>query len=467
MGRTVVFLSFVVLLSFSSAYSADPLCGPKSLLAICRLFEIPADLEELCKLSGWDETEGTTMWGLYKAAEAKGLYPQGFRLTLEALRKVKSPAIVLVEPNHFIAIDGLTSNGVRIIFPSKPPYTIPLEEFSSIWKGYALVVAHDSTDVFAPKGEHRPKGPRIVFDHTFYDFGTIVEGDTLVHSFPFKNVGSEPLRIKKVRSSCRCTSVLVSEREVPPGGEGQVKVIFYSGARAGLGRITEKVMVMSNDRYEPRISLVLRGKVKPILTIIPQRIDYGDIEVSEPIRRTLIVVDYGDTSLKVTGVGTSSPYIKARLDSVGSKENRYRIEVTLAPNVPVGRLSERLVVHTNSPRMPVVEVPIEGNVVGKVRVYPGWFFFGAVGERTCSCEVTLTRTDERDLKILKLEAPEFITIEVVPLEPGKMYVLKATLNRKDVTQNLRGVVRVHTDDVDQPILEIPFIVEARNITSVR
>ncbi|HID11578.1 MAG TPA: DUF1573 domain-containing protein, partial [Candidatus Latescibacteria bacterium] len=456
MERAVVFLSFVFLLSSP----VDPLCGPKSLLAICRLFDIPADLEEICKLSGWERAEGTTMWGLYKAAEAKGLHPQGFRLTLEALRKVKGPAIVLVESNHFLAIDGLTSNGVRIISPSEPPYTIPLEEFSHIWKGYALVVARDSTDVFVPREEARAKGPHIVFDHTFFEF-TIVEGDTLVHSFHFRNEGSEPLRIRAF-SPCGCTSVLAPGGEVPPGGEGEVKVIFYSGATSVFGIIKKRVTVISNDRHEPQISLVLKGTVKPILTIIPQRIDYGDIEASEPTKRTLVLVDYGDTSLKVTGVETSSPYIKARLDSVDSKENRYRIEVTLTPEVPVGRLSERLIVHTNSPRMPVIEVPIEGNVVGKVRVYPGWFFFGAVGRRTLSSEVTLTKADEGGLKISNVEAPEFITVEVVPLKLG-MYVLKATLNLNDVTENLRGVVRVHTNDLDQPTLEVPFIVEARKV----
>ncbi len=57
-----------------------------------------------------------------------------------------------------------------------------------------------SGDLAAPSEGTREKAPRIVFDHTEYDFGEVDAGETVEHLFPFRNTGDAPLRIEKVRS---------------------------------------------------------------------------------------------------------------------------------------------------------------------------------------------------------------------------------------------------------------------------
>jgi hypothetical protein len=43
--------------------------------------------------------------------------------------------------------------------------------------------------------------PSITFDTEDYDFGTVIQGDTLEHAFNFTNTGNEDLVIKKVSAS--------------------------------------------------------------------------------------------------------------------------------------------------------------------------------------------------------------------------------------------------------------------------
>ena len=56
-------------------------CGPQALRVICRTFGLDISIDELADLAGMDET-GTTMGGLFKAAERKGLMPEAVKLTV-------------------------------------------------------------------------------------------------------------------------------------------------------------------------------------------------------------------------------------------------------------------------------------------------------------------------------------------------------------------------------------------------
>jgi len=43
--------------------------------------------------------------------------------------------------------------------------------------------------------------PSIFFEEESFDFGTVTQSDRLEHIFIFKNIGNEPLVIKKITSS--------------------------------------------------------------------------------------------------------------------------------------------------------------------------------------------------------------------------------------------------------------------------
>ena len=63
------------------------LCGPNSLLHLCGLLKVDANIDELKKLSEFDPENGTTMKGLEAAAIYKGLAPKGVVSSLELLKQ--------------------------------------------------------------------------------------------------------------------------------------------------------------------------------------------------------------------------------------------------------------------------------------------------------------------------------------------------------------------------------------------
>ena len=105
-----------------------------------------------------------------------------------------------------------------------------------------------------------PKGARIQFTETKYDFGTTVQGTQVKHIFKFKNVGTDTLKIEQVKTSCGCTAAWESSKSIAPQQEGQIEVAFNTGAV--LGKASKTVYVMSNDVEMPKRFVVIHGMVE-------------------------------------------------------------------------------------------------------------------------------------------------------------------------------------------------------------
>src|SRR3990172_1452466 len=105
-----------------------------------------------------------------------------------------------------------------------------------------LIVAFWLNFVFAEGGT---KGPAMQFEEMEYDFGTVVQGSAVKHTFKFKNVGTDTLKIAQVKTSCGCTAAWESSKVIPPKAEGQIEVSFNTGSRQG--KASKTVYVYSND----------------------------------------------------------------------------------------------------------------------------------------------------------------------------------------------------------------------------
>lgn len=86
--------------------------------------------------------------------------------------------------------------------------------------------------------------PVIQFEEETFDFGTITEGDSVSHTFKFKNVGKSPLQINDVQVQCGCTVASKPEKPVGVGQSDQIVVRFNSKGKAGTNK--KFVTVYSN-----------------------------------------------------------------------------------------------------------------------------------------------------------------------------------------------------------------------------
>lgn len=90
------------------------------------------------------------------------------------------------------------------------------------------------------------QGPVITWEKSSYDFGDIIQGDKVEHTFSFTNTGNQPLIITNVEVTCGCTTPKGWPRDpIAPGGKGELTVAFSSVGK--IGRQNKVITVTSNS----------------------------------------------------------------------------------------------------------------------------------------------------------------------------------------------------------------------------
>ncbi len=115
------------------------------------------------------------------------------------------------------------------------------------------VLLVSASAVFGQAATTKQNGPVITWDKNAHDFGNIVQGDVVEHTFKFTNTGTEPLIITNVQVSCGCTTPKGWPRDpVMPGGSGELTVAFNSTGK--MGAQTKPVIIISNAVNDTKLT---------------------------------------------------------------------------------------------------------------------------------------------------------------------------------------------------------------------
>ena len=102
-------------------------------------------------------------------------------------------------------------------------------------------------------------GPKIEFESLEINYGKISKGDNGIRIFKFTNVGSKPLIINKVYSSCGCTIPKKPSSPIGPGQDDEIQVKYDTNR---VGPIRKTITVLSNAINSPSMSLKITGNVE-------------------------------------------------------------------------------------------------------------------------------------------------------------------------------------------------------------
>ncbi len=432
----------------------DILCGPRALLILCRMYGIDAELEELAQLAKVNE-QGTNMFNLLKAAQAKGFSAVGRILKYTELLALKKPVIAFVNNNHFSVLEAIDKHTARISDEMTNPLVISREEVSEMWQGHCLVVS---------KSQPIKKNavPNIVFDKIVYDFGTMPRGSSLEYSFAVSNKGNVPLKIFQVMGACDCTVSAPGKKVLQPE---EVTSIHVKANLREKGRINRSFVVISNDPYTKAYPLTITGNVVDALEVTPSNIFLRRIGVKDSVHRTIKFKAPKNKPLKIERI-TVPDGVKIQ-EFPGATPDSVILEATVGPNLPPGQFSERIEIELNNvyategaAASPItIEIPIEGIVEGDLSVFPERFFLGFIpsGEEK-SCTVELKNSEEIPIQFSRAQVKgDSVKVIVEPTKPGYTYKITATA-QADVPQGqLRDTVRIYIEEQGtEKVVEIPL-----------
>ncbi|MBL7847165.1 MAG: DUF1573 domain-containing protein [Cyclobacteriaceae bacterium] len=98
-------------------------------------------------------------------------------------------------------------------------------------------------------------GPVITWEKSAFDFGDIVQGEKVEHTFKFRNSGNAPLVITNVQVTCGCTTPKGWDRDpILPGQSSELTISFNSSGKYGR---QEKVVTVVSNAINPEGSQVL------------------------------------------------------------------------------------------------------------------------------------------------------------------------------------------------------------------
>jgi peptidoglycan/xylan/chitin deacetylase (PgdA/CDA1 family) len=103
--------------------------------------------------------------------------------------------------------------------------------------------------------------PCLSIDHSSFDFGEVMDGAVVEHTFLLKNVGDMTLKIFRVAYNCSCTSYEIPKTEIAPGESVPLTVRFTTTGYSALPQpISQTVTIYSNDPANPH-KIALQGRV--------------------------------------------------------------------------------------------------------------------------------------------------------------------------------------------------------------
>jgi hypothetical protein len=99
----------------------------------------------------------------------------------------------------------------------------------------------------------------LVFNEYEHQFGKVAEGEKISWQFTYENKGTADLILNSVTTTCGCTVPKFETKPVPPGGSGNLEVVFDTSGRNGMQ--TKTITVKSNAKM-PVVLLKITAEVE-------------------------------------------------------------------------------------------------------------------------------------------------------------------------------------------------------------
>lgn len=315
--------------------------------------------------------------------------------------------------------------------------------------------------------------PKITFEKTTHDFGTIPDDKPVETVFRFTNTGKGPLEIVQAAGSCGCTVPALAKRTYAPGESGEIKVAFNPHNRRDKQHT--QVTVTSNDPTTPAQLLHVVSFVKAQVRLDPQALSFGQIEKSKGAGNVVVFTSL-KPDLRPVSVQSNNPVIKAVLEETkqvtieGEQALQATVRINIDPNAQVGPFQGAVTLVTTDPTKPMT-ITVLGEVVGELALVPPRLSIGGTSpNQQVATQVQISSRYNKPFKILKVEevpAPNnpkmltFETVEDATTNPPRM-VLKISGNAPTTNGAFRGEIVVTTDLPGEETVRIPYFGFVRN-----
>ncbi|RJP14875.1 MAG: DUF1573 domain-containing protein [Candidatus Abyssobacteria bacterium SURF_5] len=296
---------------------------------------------------------------------------------------------------------------------------------------------------------------RLTVEKALHDFGQVEEGEIVSASFIIFNGTDEPVRIESARSDRADTKCNCSARLLPPGEHAKLEATLDTASLRG--KVVRNISLAVHDPDRRELSFTLSVTVEPLLAFIQPFVFVGQLPKGASYSGKIRLVGKLAAEKKPSEltVETSVRGIEAFIVSRAGPRQELEMHYVLLPELRAGSFEEMITVAAENPSASA-QLQLIGQKLGDITVHPDRLHFFST-DHAGEPSQTIEFTSEKTFHITGIEdAGGSLEYELLMLEEGKRYRLDVRLRNRSQA-NILGLLKVHTDLAEQPLIDIPVI----------
>lgn len=330
-----------------------------------------------------------------------------------------------------------------------------------------VVLAQESSVHTIVQENDQQDAPRIFLPESRWDFGKVIDGNTVRHKFVVKNTGSTDLVIERVRTSCGCAVAQLGKSVLKPGESTPLTIEFDSTGRSGPQE--KQVYIRSNDPENPFATITILADVAlppaPRIAMESEMLDIGAVETGTAPIREVFIENTGSEPLSVSDFRTGSMCsVKLVPDQEIAPGGKAVLRVIFDTLSARGLVEQFVTMTTNDPLKGRVTLRIIGYVYGSnvplMEMVPEAWDFGIV-DPSVTEDVTKTflvfNTGRATLEVTGITVPPgFEVSEPMPVlvEPDSSQPITIGFTASEMSGTVKCSIFVYSNDAQRPTRKV-------------
>lgn len=301
-----------------------------------------------------------------------------------------------------------------------------------VFRAAVLVLMIVQADVLR-SNESDSKQPIAIVETPRLVFSDVMRGELINETFTIKNVGDSMLRFEGVEMSHTGMKIRVKQ-VVEPGA--QIEAVIEWETHGIAGDMQGVAALLTNDPMQPRIELVLEGKIIPPIQVLPRPAFYLSQFQGEHTTTTFTIQNNQDKEIKIEKLEQLGEHFEAQVEPV-TEGRQWGLIVSIPAETPVGRFQEALKIHTDDKENKTIYVQVNVLVKPEVFVNPDVIDFGRLSQSRIDSNPSMLEFLAQTLVINRREGTmiikdiqnplPFIEVDLIPDGPSSAFQLAIRL----------------------------------------
>lgn len=211
-------------------------------------------------------------------------------------------------------------------------------------------------------------GPRLSVIAPEYDFGAVKGEPIIQHRFAIENKGDKTLVIRRIHTSCGCTTSNVRQMTLDPGEIKELPVKMDLKGRSGKQR--QVITLHTNDPDRRVYPLKVSGEVVPVIQIVPRTLNLLHIDPENPKVGTVTLTSTDGTPFKITEIDTVNERVSTEVTHAEDGLSA-TVEITPLPQKGQGHFTDVLLIDTTNDKILGKRVLVMWQIQSGVSISPG------------------------------------------------------------------------------------------------